>query len=1162
MGLKKKGPFIPEPDLILEELEERIVLDAAVEPAPDQQNDTADNQNQNQGDGENANPASQGEALAPPDDAVSESLDQVYDQDLNVILISNALGEIEEFTQAVGDEATVLVYDAENDDLGSINDMLQEVVDSTNQDIDNLAFIGHGLQGGLVIGDDTITYSSMSDYQESFGVLGSMLSEDAQFQLYGCYVAGDSSGEDMLGYISTATGAEVFASSDATAGERGDWDLEYASDADVPVEYFIATEAMNTITTELEAGPGALNQGIPDITRFEDASETTLDLGDFFNNPDIVSFNVFGIAEANEVQTDNSNLLGLNVNGDELTISYNEYEFGTAVVRVEALDAAGDVIDVTTFSVTVKPVQDAIPEAEDQDLGTFNVDNPIPPISITLTGFDPDPNNIVNPGDVFFSIGGTELVDGTIINLAHGQLEVVGDIRQIPGEQRYEIDVEYTITDPEFTDGTETFDYDFHTTGNQWLGFGEQQSLGGDPVVAIDVGDLTGNGALDIVAAVRGGQDQYFLNDHENPGQFDRYFFGSDTSDTTDVLLVDLNNDGALDWVRTMLEGPDLVHLNLGWDFTNGGIIWSDGTALPGSDTRLTWTVAAGDFNNDGLQDLVTGVAYDGFGEDDSWWISDLNVVVYTNQWDGTNFNFIPTIIPDSNFGYTTALTVGDINADGFLDIYAGKQWSGALGDFVFLNTGTFNADTTPNFLTLSGFNRADGNNDRWSADASAVDINASLAGGVFLSEFMGHVNLDPTDFEFNPAFQNDISADVVTANLTNEWWGLPNRLLLSQFQEGINSFIESNITTSGDDPNHQGGTGQSLGIDWGDFDRDGIFDVAVANFCGPNEFVLGAIVNGGVEFIDSGAFQLGYGAANARDVVVADLNNDGLLDLVFATDFCDCGVTFHFNLGFGPTSTDATVILRVETTPDVPGDDDDDDDFEPELPEMTSFFDAEGLDPRISYMGSEFDADFFPRPLIPIPGFLFSVPTSGVDLPLGPYGPGPGMPPPEWGADLWEVPEFTDAGAELRPDKGEDLRLAAVEDQIYFTGPDYVERLALADILQIDDVEELPESTLMFCYADAGACFMGPSPEAGFGANLEYTYGKEIISDAPSAPGGVLDLDEPGFADSEHLLPEPESADTEAEGETGTTPSGQGTRALDMDNVKFLDIITPDKKE
>ncbi len=1190
MGRKdKKDPWSYGPDINMEQLEERIVFDASIDPAADQQQDTQDQQNQDNQDG-SANPASNSQAAEPPDDPVADSLDSLYPDDLNVILVSNALEDIEAFQQAVGDEAEVLVYDANADNVGSINDMLSDVVNEEGRQIDNLAILGHGEEGGIMMGLDNITFSTISDYQPQFEAIGAMMAQDGQIQFYACDVAGNESGQALVGAISYLTNADVFASVDDTSNEGGDWDLEYSSD-ESPMREFISVEARAAITSTLESTPEPLNQGIPDVVRFEDSVPTEIDLAELFENGENLTYSAFVIPESGANKTDNMDLLvdsDPNQNGVQLEVSpdgklmlaYNEYEYGTSVIQVEASDG-----QEASFTVTVKPVQDAAPEALDRDLGLID---PAEPVGITLEAFDPDPNNYVDPDDISFYItdkDGNEIlaVDGAIIQLEHGQLEVQGGINDL-GDQRYTIDVEYTVTDPGFTEGTENFDYRFTTTGNQWLGFDDGNSDQGvvesTPAYSIDLGDLNKDGYLDIVAGIHGDNDAFYINDGQ--GNFTPYYFDGTSGGTVDVALGDFNADGFLDFVAGVRDTndpngdfTDLVILNQGFDANNQWLGFetdpNNYIALPDSQVRRTDSVAVGDFNNDGLVDIATGTGLD---KNEFQGIGDLDVVVYFADMSSGSLEFTPLRIAGSAAGYTSALEVGDINADGYLDIYAGKKFTGASGDFVFLNTGQ------EDFLTVTGFNRDDGNNIRWSAAVAIIDMDASLAGDPYYSTFESnrgllHENLNDPNFVNNPQYSNDIDADILTGNMDNEWWGQANRLLLSLFQEGTPgydpnnpyNFDESFITMEGQDTNHYGGTGQTLGIDWGDFDRDGIFDVAVANWCGPNQFFLGAIFNGELTFTQEGINDLSYDAAYSKDVKVGDLNNDGLLDLVFANDICDEGITVHYNLGFGPTSTTAMVQLRVEPPPDGDDDDDDtpgddDDDFripEPEITgEVLSSFYAEGIDPRISYMGSEFDADFTPRPLIPIPNYLFEPPESGVDL-LNAFSlPGIGVPPPEWGADLWEVPEFTDAGAQLQPDKGEELRFAEISETQFYTGPDIQEQYVLASVLQTEQTEQKEQdATLMFCYADAGACFIGPAPEAEFGASKEATYGEEIASDATYG-AGVYDLDKASFEDIDTATPQEQGAgvNATAKGDYAAAASEKGKVDIDVNNVRFMDII------
>ncbi|MFC1836704.1 DUF4347 domain-containing protein [Thermodesulfobacteriota bacterium] len=133
--------------LILEPLEERIVLDASVSDVnQDQDTDQAPETAQDAGSGAGAQPADSGTQAQ----AAEPSLDQVYGVDLSVVLISNALDEVEALAAAVGDSATAVIYDAANTDLAGINEILSEIVASNDgQEISHLAILCHANPGVL-----------------------------------------------------------------------------------------------------------------------------------------------------------------------------------------------------------------------------------------------------------------------------------------------------------------------------------------------------------------------------------------------------------------------------------------------------------------------------------------------------------------------------------------------------------------------------------------------------------------------------------------------------------------------------------------------------------------------------------------------------------------------------------------------------------------------------------------------------------------------------------------------------------------------------------------------------------------------------------------------------------------------------------------------------
>jgi ELWxxDGT repeat protein len=175
------------PELIFEQLEDRIVLDASLDHAPQ---DSA--------------------------------------HDLNVVLASSARPDLTGIVEAVAGRAELVLYD-QQDDLVSLDAKLEDLAQATGRKIGVLAVVEHGAPAELIVGSERIDLSNVDAHRSDFETLARNLADHAQIQFFGCNVAENAAGKALVDRVAAYTSADVFASNDTTGGKTGNWVLEYAS---------------------------------------------------------------------------------------------------------------------------------------------------------------------------------------------------------------------------------------------------------------------------------------------------------------------------------------------------------------------------------------------------------------------------------------------------------------------------------------------------------------------------------------------------------------------------------------------------------------------------------------------------------------------------------------------------------------------------------------------------------------------------------------------------------------------------------------------------------------------------------------------------------------------------------------------------------------------
>jgi hypothetical protein len=218
------------PKMILDMLEERIVLDASVAPTDKNQDHSADASTGDHATQQTAATSTAPTATAPAANQATPATDpaqQVFNQDLHVVLISNALDQVA-ISKAVSPDAKVITYDGQKADISAIVNDLKSLVDSTGHKIEQLELLSYGQSGVLQLSENSLysAYTVSSD-PGAWQTLGSLLTANAKIDLFGCNIGHGADGAALVNTISSLTGSTVWASDNITgSGPNSDWVLE------------------------------------------------------------------------------------------------------------------------------------------------------------------------------------------------------------------------------------------------------------------------------------------------------------------------------------------------------------------------------------------------------------------------------------------------------------------------------------------------------------------------------------------------------------------------------------------------------------------------------------------------------------------------------------------------------------------------------------------------------------------------------------------------------------------------------------------------------------------------------------------------------------------------------------------------------------------------
>ena len=361
--------------------------------------------------------------------------------------------------------------------------------------------------------------------------------------------------------------------------------------------------------------------------------------------------------------------------------------------------------------------------------------------------------------------------------------------------------------------------------------------------------------AFDRTSILFGGGDGTFAADK----YYDTGFFPNT------VVVADFDGDGRDDLAVANDDSQQPVTIMPGrGDGTFGSVAAAApaGAAGPGPAPQASSviyrenTLAAGDFNGDGLADIVR--------------IDSPGLHIQLSQGGGHLGPPIPFTAGDNPFG----VAVGDFNADGHADVAVANNGSRNVSVRLGLGDGTLG----PELLLVAGFGPSGIIVDDFNADSRA-DLAVSNLGDGTVSVFLGHG--DGTFDVQRRSTVGSFPSGLASGDFDGD--GFKDLVATNERSDDVSVLLNRGNGTFGLQTRYGVGAGPHSVVAR-DFDLDGRVDIAVANLAGGDGTQQGAFsVLPGLGDGSFGPEMRFRAGASPMSLAAGDFNRDGRSDLVLA---------------------------------------------------------------------------------------------------------------------------------------------------------------------------------------------------------------------------------------------------------------------------------------
>jgi hypothetical protein len=141
----------------------------------------------------------------------------------NLLFIDSTIDDYQKLIDLDTPNSEIFLLNSSQNEIEQISERLAQY-----HNLESVQIISHGQAGSIQLGDSPLNLNTFSLYADQIQNWGNALSNEGDLIFYGCNVAANQDGKNLINELKDLTGADLAASDDLTGNSAldGDWDLE------------------------------------------------------------------------------------------------------------------------------------------------------------------------------------------------------------------------------------------------------------------------------------------------------------------------------------------------------------------------------------------------------------------------------------------------------------------------------------------------------------------------------------------------------------------------------------------------------------------------------------------------------------------------------------------------------------------------------------------------------------------------------------------------------------------------------------------------------------------------------------------------------------------------------------------------------------------------